>query len=260
MVVFTGDRAKLSHDARAAHDAWLAAGGESAPSCRSAGRLGGGRVVRHRSRARRDRPLRATGGMDQPPACPGIGLGHPERTCTATPGACSAVRWRPSTRSPSSRSSPACSRWTGRTMRARYTSAISTWTSRLPRPPLGRVVGSDVLKAPFAPRRRNSHKGTYGNVGIVGGAPGMAGAALLAGRAALQLGAGRVYVGMLDAEAPRVDFGQPEVMLRAADEVLALDHLTCLVVGPGLSRRPRRAAPWPWRSSARCRSCSTPTR
>ena len=107
------------------------------------------------------------------------------------------------------------------------------------RPPAGRVVGSDVLKAPFGLRRRNSHKGTYGNVGIIGGAPGMAGAALLAGRAALQLGAGRVYVGMLDADAPGVDFGQPEIMLRAAEEVLALDHLTCLVVGPGLSQSPQ---------------------
>jgi hydroxyethylthiazole kinase-like uncharacterized protein yjeF len=40
-----------------------------------------------------------------------------------------------------------------------------------------------------APRRANSHKGMFGNLGIIGGAPGMIGAALLAGSAALKLGA-----------------------------------------------------------------------
>jgi NAD(P)H-hydrate repair Nnr-like enzyme with NAD(P)H-hydrate epimerase domain len=53
---------------------------------------------------------------------------------------------------------------------------------------------SNVLK----PRPRKFHKGMAGSVGVIGGAPGMEGAALLAGRAALKLGAGRVYVGMLD--------------------------------------------------------------
>jgi len=107
------------------------------------------------------------------------------------------------------------------------------------RAPLGRLVSSEVLADVLTPRRRNSHKGTYGSLGIVGGAAGMAGAALLAGRAALQLGAGRVYVGMLDTDAPRVDFALPELMLRQVEEVLALDHLSCLVVGPGLSQSPQ---------------------
>ena len=95
-------------------------------------------------------------------------------------------------------------------------------------------IGLSVAPALFAqalrPRRRNSHKGSYGSVAIIGGAPGMAGAALLAGRAALQLGAGRVYVGMLEHLA--VDCLQPELMLRPADAVL--DQATCLAVGPGL--------------------------
>jgi ADP-dependent NAD(P)H-hydrate dehydratase / NAD(P)H-hydrate epimerase len=84
-------------------------------------------------------------------------------------------------------------------------------------------------------RDRDSHKGSFGSVGVIGGAPGMAGATLLAGRAALKLGAGRVYVGMLDRLA--VDPLQPELMLRQADEVLQL--ATVLAVGPGLGRSAR---------------------
>ena len=43
-------------------------------------------------------------------------------------------------------------------------------------------------------RAANSHKGSFGTVGIVGGAAGMAGAAILAARGALFAGAGKVYV------------------------------------------------------------------
>lgn len=82
------------------------------------------------------------------------------------------------------------------------------------------------------PRRRNSHKGSFGNVAIIGGAPGMAGAALLCGRAALKLGAGRVYVGMLDTLA--VDLVQPELMLRSAQEAIPLADV--LAIGPGLGQ------------------------
>ncbi|CAG1000754.1 partial Bifunctional NAD(P)H-hydrate repair enzyme Nnr, partial [Rhodocyclaceae bacterium] len=64
----------------------------------------------------------------------------------------------------------------------------------------------------------------------VGGAPGMAGAALLAGRAALRLGSGRVYVGMLERLA--VDPAQPELMLRESRDALAT--ATVVALGPGL--------------------------
>jgi NAD(P)H-hydrate repair Nnr-like enzyme with NAD(P)H-hydrate dehydratase domain len=64
----------------------------------------------------------------------------------------------------------------------------------------------------------------------------MSGAALLVGRAALKLGAGRVYVGLLDPDAQSLDPLQPELMLRRAEAVLAMDSLSCLVLGPGLSQ------------------------
>jgi hydroxyethylthiazole kinase-like uncharacterized protein yjeF len=74
-----------------------------------------------------------------------------------------------------------------------------------------------------------SHKGQRGDVLIIGGqlpttgnGIGMTGAALLAGRAALRAGAGRVYVGLLgDADTvPAVDPGQPALMLRTARAAL----------------------------------------
>jgi hydroxyethylthiazole kinase-like uncharacterized protein yjeF len=100
----------------------------------------------------------------------------------------------------------------------------------------GMVLDSGALVAVLPRRPLNSHKGTFGSVGVVGGASGMTGAALLAGRAALKLGAGRVYVGLLDPNAQSLDPIQPELMLRRAEAMLAMDSLSCLVLGPGLSQ------------------------
>ena len=89
------------------------------------------------------------------------------------------------------------------------------------------------------PRPRNFHKGKEGSLAILGGATGMTGAGLLAGRAALKLGAGRVYVGML--EEMTVDPGTPELMLRHPDDALGQD-LDALVAGPGLGQSGRAEA------------------
>ena len=91
---------------------------------------------------------------------------------------------------------------------------------------------SSVLK----PRPKEFHKGMAGSVGIIGGDEGMAGAALLAGRAALKMGTGRVYAGMLEELA--VDTGAPELMLRRPEDVLGLE-LDAIVVGPGLGQGER---------------------
>ncbi|HSN39484.1 MAG TPA: NAD(P)H-hydrate dehydratase [Burkholderiales bacterium] len=105
-------------------------------------------------------------------------------------------------------------------------------------PAHGSLIGGQVVHAALRPRALNSHKGNFGSVGIIGGADGMVGAALLAGRAALKLGAGRIYVGLIANDAPSFDTSQPELMLRTADEVIKLDHLTCLAAGPGLGQSP----------------------
>jgi hydroxyethylthiazole kinase-like uncharacterized protein yjeF len=96
----------------------------------------------------------------------------------------------------------------------------------------GKAVGTGLFRDCLRARPRASHKGSFGSVGIVGGDRGMAGAALLAGRAALKLGAGRVYVGMLD-PLP-VDPVQPELMLRPVAGVPGL--ATVLAIGPGLGQ------------------------
>jgi hydroxyethylthiazole kinase-like uncharacterized protein yjeF len=96
----------------------------------------------------------------------------------------------------------------------------------------GQSVASVVLDEALPRRRQNSHKGDFGSLGILGGAPGMVGAALLAGRAALKLGCGRVYVGLRD-DRVAFDPGQPELMLRNPSG-LAKAQLDALVCGPGL--------------------------
>jgi hydroxyethylthiazole kinase-like uncharacterized protein yjeF len=97
---------------------------------------------------------------------------------------------------------------------------------------IGRQTTPELFKTHLQPRPHNSHKGSFGSVSVIGGAPGMSGAAFLAGRAALRLGAGRVYLGMLDGCA--LDPCQPELMLRSPQEVLTL--ATVLAIGPGLGQ------------------------
>lgn len=67
-------------------------------------------------------------------------------------------------------------------------------------------------------RRQAQHKGSFGDVAIVGGAPGMTGAAILAASAAHAAGAGRVFVDLLGAGAapPGLDPLRPELMFRNA--------------------------------------------
>ncbi len=90
---------------------------------------------------------------------------------------------------------------------------------------------------PARPRTHASHKGSYGDVAIVGGEGlarrglGMEGAALLAACAALHGGAGRVLVALLDDGAIRIATAAPGLMQRRF-EALELDQLT-VVCGCG---------------------------
>lgn len=70
-------------------------------------------------------------------------------------------------------------------------------------------------------RPQASHKGSFGDVAVIGGEGlaarglGMGGAALLAASAALHGGAGRVLLSLLDGGALALDSGRPELMFRA---------------------------------------------
>jgi hydroxyethylthiazole kinase-like uncharacterized protein yjeF len=97
--------------------------------------------------------------------------------------------------------------------------------------PAAQVGSADAFAHCVAARRHNTHKGSFGDVAIIGGAHGMAGAPVLAARGALYAGAGRAFVAMLD-PGPGYDSVQPEIMFRPADDV-AFDKRT-LVVGPGM--------------------------
>jgi ADP-dependent NAD(P)H-hydrate dehydratase / NAD(P)H-hydrate epimerase len=85
----------------------------------------------------------------------------------------------------------------------------------------------------LARRARNVNKGTFGTLGILGGSEGMGGALILAGRAAMRTGAGKVWLGFLMADPPKFDASMPELMLRHAGPVLDAQP-DALVVGPGL--------------------------
>ena len=92
------------------------------------------------------------------------------------------------------------------------------------------LSGPQTLRKLLPCRNPAQHKGSFGDVLVLGGAAGMGGAAQLAASAALTAGAGRVYLARLDGDtapsAPR-----PELMPRSLDEALAPDFLArCTVV------------------------------
>jgi len=92
--------------------------------------------------------------------------------------------------------------------------------------------GPQSFATALKPRANNSHKGSYGDVIVVGGARGMAGAPVLAARTAAFGGAGRVYVAFVD-DGLAYDDKHPELMFRLADRV-EFAASAALVVGPGM--------------------------
>ena len=90
----------------------------------------------------------------------------------------------------------------------------------------------------FPQRRALSHKGSYGRVLIIGGGEGMAGAAALAGEAALRCGAGLVAVATRVEHVSALVARTPELMVSGVRSGLELQHMvdsaTVLVIGPGL--------------------------
>lgn len=103
---------------------------------------------------------------------------------------------------------------------------------------------------PWLPKRpASSHKGTFGHVGIIAGSSGKSGAAALAAKAALRVGAGLVTVATPAGVQASVGSGLPEVMTlplpETAEHTLSrqalpqlqtfLQSRTAIGIGPGLS-------------------------
>jgi len=89
-------------------------------------------------------------------------------------------------------------------------------------------------------RARDAHKGSFGRVLAIGGAPGMPGAVRLCGEAAYRCGAGMVTLATHPGHAAVVNAARPELMAYPVASVAALKPLlaraTVVALGPGLGR------------------------
>lgn len=94
------------------------------------------------------------------------------------------------------------------------------------------VIGTDEFPRVLRPRVKNSHKGDYGSAAVIGGTDGMIGASILAARAALISGAGRVTLECRAEHAPHVDMVYPEIMF--ATKPINLEDFDAIVLGCGL--------------------------
>ncbi len=98
--------------------------------------------------------------------------------------------------------------------------------------------GALRLRRVLPPRARDSHKGCFGHVLVVGGEQGMSGAPRLAGEAAARCGAGLVSIATRAAHAAVLNLSCPELMVHGAEDAAALRPLfsraTVLAIGPGL--------------------------
>lgn len=115
------------------------------------------------------------------------------------------------------------------------------------------LLEEQAVRARLSPRAADTHKGTYGHVLVVAGAPGKTGAAAMSGLGALRGGAGLVTVATREAALPWVQLQAPELMGVPLPETgpLGLGDLDALaaaakgkdalVVGPGIPRGPQTA-------------------
>jgi len=102
-----------------------------------------------------------------------------------------------------------------------------------------RITAAEII-ANLPPRPADAHKGQSGHVLIVGGGPGMPGAARLAGEAALRAGAGLVSVATSPEHVSAIAAGRPELMCRGVATAGELEPLlqraTVIALGPGLGQ------------------------
>lgn len=124
-----------------------------------------------------------------------------------------------------------------------FAGAVSFDDLELPEPDLAprltRITEAEIQAA--LPRRpRASNKGDFGRALIVGGGPGMPGAARLAGEACLRVGAGLVSVAVSPENVTAIAAGRPELICVAVSGegplAEALERADVVAIGPGLGR------------------------
>src|ERR1700741_2282334 len=96
---------------------------------------------------------------------------------------------------------------------------------------------------PLPPRPIDGHKGLFGRVLVVGGSEEMIGAPVLAGTAALRMGAGLVQIAVPKAVLPYALSITPELIGLALDNstgpfVEAARVADAIVIGPGMGKSP----------------------
>jgi NAD(P)H-hydrate epimerase len=104
--------------------------------------------------------------------------------------------------------------------------------------PLMRRIDESEIALALPRRARDAHKGSSGRVLVIGGGPGMPGAARLAGAAALRVGAGLVTVAGAAENIAAVSGATPELIYLPVSSVTSLDEAlaaaTVVAIGPGL--------------------------
>jgi NAD(P)H-hydrate epimerase len=107
-------------------------------------------------------------------------------------------------------------------------------------PDSGILIRENLIKENLPPRRRNSHKGSFGWILGVGSNTGMSGALRLCGEAALRSGAGKVTLATHPAHAALLNLACPELMVRGVERSEQLQSLLqqvdVVVTGTGLGR------------------------
>ena len=106
-------------------------------------------------------------------------------------------------------------------------------------PACWRYAGVDVPE--LLPRRsRSAHKGHFGQVLVIGGDHGMAGAARMAAEAAARCGAGLISIATRTVHAGLQAAARPELMFHGIEHIEQLepllDRATVIAIGPGLGR------------------------
>ena len=98
------------------------------------------------------------------------------------------------------------------------------------------VTGVDTVKQLCKPRRKFSHKGTYGHALIVAGEKGKMGAAILCARGCLRSGAGLVSCVVPSDEFSIIQTAVPEAMAMSREDVASvnLDAYASVAIGPGM--------------------------
>lgn len=117
------------------------------------------------------------------------------------------------------------------------------------------IITSRDAQAISVPRQPDAHKGIFGHVLVIGGSVGKSGAAVMAGLAALRVGAGLVTVASPKSVQPLISASAPELMteplpetlegtislLALADRERLLKGKSVVVIGPGISRNEETA-------------------